>query len=68
MNPKVIASVEDPNFAFWHSATISQDGKKVLFTDELGGGGAADVQPDDRPEARRRRDLRHHAIPRTRSS
>jgi hypothetical protein len=37
-NPKVIASVEDPNFAFWHSATISQDGKRVLFTDELGGG------------------------------
>ena len=40
VNPKVIASVEDPNFAFWHSATISQDGKKVLFTDELGGGSA----------------------------
>jgi hypothetical protein len=39
VNPKVIASVEDPNFAFWHSATISQDGKRVLFTDELGGGG-----------------------------
>ena len=39
-NPKVLASVEDPNFAFWHSATISQDGKKVLFTDELGGGSA----------------------------
>ena len=36
---RCIASVEDPNFAFWHSATISQDGKKVLFTDELGGGG-----------------------------
>ena len=40
VNPKVLASVEDPNFAFWHSATISQDGKKVLFTDELGGGSA----------------------------
>ena len=40
VNPKVIASLEDPNFAFWHSATISQDGKKVLFTDELGGGSA----------------------------
>jgi hypothetical protein len=38
VNPKVISSVEDPNFAFWHSATISNDGKKVLFTDELGGG------------------------------
>jgi len=40
LNPKVIASVEDPNFAFWHSATFSNDGKKVLFTDELGGGSA----------------------------
>ena len=38
--PKVLASVEDPNFAFWHSATSSKDGKKVLFTDELGGGSA----------------------------
>jgi hypothetical protein len=37
LNPKVLASVEDPNFAFWHSATISNDGKKVLFTDERGG-------------------------------
>ena len=45
VNPKVIASVEDPNFAFWHSATISQDGKKVLFTDELGGGGQPTCNP-----------------------
>ena len=39
VRPKVLANVEDTNFAFWHSATISNDGKKVLFTDELGGGG-----------------------------
>jgi hypothetical protein len=38
LNPKVLSNVEDPNFAFWHSATISNDGKRVLFTDELGGG------------------------------
>ena len=44
-DPKVLASVEDPNFAFWHSATISQDGKKVLFTDELGGGGGPECNP-----------------------
>jgi hypothetical protein len=44
-NPEVIASREDPNFAFWHSATISQDGKKVLFTDELGGGSAPTCNP-----------------------
>jgi hypothetical protein len=44
-NPEVIANVEDPNFAFWHSATISNDGRKVLFTDELGGGTAATCNP-----------------------
>ena len=38
VRPKVLSNVEDTNFAFWHSATISNDGKKVLFTDELGGG------------------------------
>ncbi|MEU6997089.1 hypothetical protein [Nonomuraea sp. NPDC046570] len=38
--PKVTARVTDPNFAFWHSATFSNNAKKVIFTDELGGGGA----------------------------
>jgi hypothetical protein len=40
-NPKVTARVTDPNFAFWHSATFNNTGTKVIFTDELGGGGAA---------------------------
>ncbi|WP_405910097.1 hypothetical protein OG742_41310 [Streptomyces sp. NBC_00828] len=41
-NPKVIDQVQDNvNFAFWHSATFNQDADKVVFTDELGGGGAA---------------------------
>jgi hypothetical protein len=40
--PKVIDRVQDNvNFAFWHSATFSQGANKVVFTDELGGGGAA---------------------------
>ncbi len=43
--PKVIESVFDPNFAFWHSANFSNDGSKVLFTDELGGGGAPTCNP-----------------------
>ena len=43
--PKVLSSVEDPNFAFWHSATISNDGKKVLFTDEKGGGSGPECNP-----------------------
>ncbi|MET9624139.1 MULTISPECIES: hypothetical protein [unclassified Streptomyces] len=41
-NPKVIDQVQDNvNFAFWHSATFNQRADKVVFTDELGGGGAA---------------------------
>jgi hypothetical protein len=37
-NPKRIEAVSDPNFAYWHSASFSNDGKKVVFTDEWGGG------------------------------
>ncbi|WP_329034981.1 hypothetical protein OHT61_03610 [Streptomyces sp. NBC_00178] len=41
-NPKIIDRVQDNvNFAFWHSASFNQDADKVVFTDELGGGGAA---------------------------
>ena len=49
-NPKRIAEVSDPNFAYWHSATFSNDGRKVLFTDEWGGGTAPRCQATDRPE------------------
>lgn len=37
-NPKRIDEVNDQNFAYWHSATFSNDGKTVVFTDEWGGG------------------------------
>lgn len=37
-HPKRVAAVSDSNFAFWHSATFSNDGSKLLFTDEWGGG------------------------------
>ncbi|MGK5682748.1 LVIVD repeat-containing protein [Actinoplanes sp. URMC 104] len=41
-SPRVITTVRDvENFAFWHSATFNNAGTKVVFTDELGGGGAA---------------------------
>ncbi|MEU8574537.1 LVIVD repeat-containing protein [Streptomyces asoensis] len=41
-HPKVIDQVQDNvNFSFWHSATFNQKADKVVFTDELGGGGAA---------------------------
>ena len=39
VHPMRIDAVSDPNYAFWHSATFSNDGTKVLFTDEWGGGG-----------------------------
>ncbi|MBY6204139.1 DUF305 domain-containing protein [Halomonas denitrificans] len=38
MNPKRIDAVVDPGFAYWHSATFNNDGTKVVFTDEWGGG------------------------------
>jgi hypothetical protein len=48
--PRRIAEVSDPNFAYWHSATFSNDGKKVLFTDEWGGGVAPRCRSTDKPE------------------
>jgi len=49
-NPKRVNEVFDPNFAYWHSATFSNDAKKVLFTDEWGGGSAPRCQATDRPQ------------------
>lgn len=37
--PKRIDAVVDKGFAYWHSATFNNDGTKVVFTDEWGGGG-----------------------------
>ena len=37
-NPKRIAAAADSNFSYWHSATFNNDGTKVLFSDEWGGG------------------------------
>ncbi|WP_411282151.1 LVIVD repeat-containing protein [Gemmatimonas sp.] len=48
-NPKRIDEVIDPNFAYWHSATFSNDGHTVLFTDEWGGGTQARCRASDRP-------------------
>lgn len=38
LNPQRIDEVLDAGFAYWHSATFNNDGTKVLFTDEWGGG------------------------------
>ncbi|HEY8471185.1 MAG TPA: hypothetical protein VIL37_00925 [Natronosporangium sp.] len=46
-NPVRLDEVSDPNFAYWHSATFNNDGTKVLFTDEWGGGTSARCRPGD---------------------
>lgn len=38
INPKRVDAVNDQNYSYWHSASFSNDGTKVVFTDEWGGG------------------------------
>ena len=38
LTPTRIDAITDKGFAYWHSATFNNDGTKVLFTDEWGGG------------------------------
>jgi hypothetical protein len=47
VNPKRLDAVNDPNYAYWHSASFSNDGTKVVFTDEWGGGLGARCRPND---------------------
>jgi hypothetical protein len=49
-NPKRIGAVADSNFSFWHSATFNNDGTKILFTDEWGGGGQPRCRATDKKE------------------
>ena len=46
-NPKRLDAVNDSNYAYWHSASFSNDGKKVVFTDEWGGGLGARCRAND---------------------
>lgn len=46
-NPWRMDAAADSNFSYWHSATFSNDGSKVLFTDEWGGGGQPKCREDD---------------------
>ena len=48
VNPVRIDNVTDFNFAYWHSATFNNDGTKVIFTDEWGGGTSARCRVGDR--------------------
>ena len=47
VNPKRIAAVADSNFSYWHSATFNNDGSKILFSDEWGGGGGPKCRAGD---------------------
>jgi hypothetical protein len=49
-HPVRIAAVSDSNFSYWHSATFNNDGTKILFSDEWGGGGQAKCRATDRRE------------------
>ncbi len=46
-NPKRIDVVSDPNYAYWHTANFSNDGTKIVFTDEWGGGTQARCRASD---------------------
>ena len=47
LHPVRLQAVADSNFAFWHSATFSNDGSKLLFSDEWGGGVAPKCRATD---------------------
>ena len=46
-HPVRVDAVADSNFSYWHSATFNNDGTKVLFSDEWGGGGAPKCRATD---------------------
>jgi hypothetical protein len=48
-NPVRLDHVVDKNFAYWHSATFNNDGTKVVFTDEWGGGSRPRCRATDLP-------------------
>ncbi|HSJ24553.1 MAG TPA: hypothetical protein VK929_07800 [Longimicrobiales bacterium] len=50
VNPRRLDAAADHNMSFWHSATFSNDGSAVLFTDEWGGGSAPRCRETDRYE------------------
>ncbi|HEX5387697.1 MAG TPA: hypothetical protein VFW66_13420 [Gemmatimonadales bacterium] len=49
-HPARVDAVSDSNFSYWHSASFNNDGSKVLFSDEWGGGGQPKCRPTDERE------------------
>jgi hypothetical protein len=47
VHPVRLDAAADKNFAYWHSATFNNDGTKVVFTDEWGGGTAPRCRASD---------------------
>jgi len=47
VHPKRLDAVNDPNYSYWHSASFSNSGDKVVFTDEWGGGLGARCRAND---------------------
>src|SRR5262245_32228458 len=50
VSPRPAAAVPDPTYSYWHSASFNNDGTKVLFTDEWGGGTSARCRVTDQPQ------------------
>jgi hypothetical protein len=48
--PVRMDQVADSNFSYWHSATFNNDGTKILFSDEWGGGGGPKCRATDPKE------------------
>jgi hypothetical protein len=46
-HPTRLQAVSDSNFSYWHSATFNNDGTKILFSDEWGGGGQPKCRATD---------------------
>jgi hypothetical protein len=46
-HPVRLDAASDSNFSYWHSATFNNDGTKLLFSDEWGGGGGPKCRATD---------------------
>jgi hypothetical protein len=49
-HPVRLGAVSDSNFSYWHSATFNNEGSKILFSDEWGGGVQPKCRKTDKPE------------------
>ncbi|MDX1624415.1 MAG: hypothetical protein R3199_10605 [Gemmatimonadota bacterium] len=47
VHPERVEAVADTNFSYWHSATFDNEGEKLLFSDEWGGGSGAKCRATD---------------------